>query len=88
MESSHEKRSFIAYPRTCSFSWNCFNQIAYVANQKYNFEIIKQKPELKRQRDWPAQRLLLTQESPMQEDSYIYSRTKEFLSEEGRDAFS
>ena len=39
---------FIPYPRTSSFSWNCFNQIAFVTNQKYNLDAIKQKPQLKR----------------------------------------
>ena len=45
--------AYIVYPRTCGFSWNCYNQLAYFSNQKYNFDVVSKKPELKKFYEWP-----------------------------------
>ena len=50
-----DERHFFAYPKTCGFAWNCFGQMVFFANEKYNFEALKNKPEKKRLYDWPDQ---------------------------------
>jgi hypothetical protein len=31
-EDTKVDSTYIAYPRTCGFSWNCYNQLAYFSN--------------------------------------------------------
>jgi len=49
-----EKKHFIAYPKTSGFAWSSSGQMVFFCNEKYNFETLKRKPDLKKLYDWPG----------------------------------
>ena len=49
-----KKQHFFAYPKSCGFSWNCYGEIVFFSNEKYNFDTLKKDQSLKKFQDWPA----------------------------------
>ena len=48
-KSKNKKRKYQPlYPRTCGFSWNCYGQIVFFSNERYDLKVIDANPHLKK----------------------------------------
>ena len=55
LDSKGSKRNApIAYPKTCGFSWNCYGQMVFFSNGKYDLAALEKDKSKKKFTDWDA----------------------------------
>lgn len=53
-DKKKKSKNYFAYPRTCGFAWNCFGNMVFFSNEKYNFKSMEKQPNLRKCFEWPS----------------------------------
>ena len=52
-EKKKKEKNYFAYPKTCGFAWNCFGNMVFFSNEKYNFKSMEKQPNFRKFFEWP-----------------------------------